>query len=62
MNPTMDVNDCDPAIPVLMAVAIRGFVTQPSPLTEAVPVRGPINPARGLQEHVPLHVVKSRAS
>ena len=62
LNPTMDVYACDPVMPVLLAVAMRGFMTQPSPLTLAVPVRGPREPARGDQAQMPLQAVRSRAS
>jgi hypothetical protein len=58
----MDVYACDPVMPVLPVVAMRGFITQPSPLTFAEPVRGPREPARGAQEHVPLQAARSRAS
>ena len=49
-------------MPVLPDDAMRGFMTQPSPLTEAVPVRGPREPARGFQEQMPLQDERSRAS
>ena len=62
LKPTMDVYACDPVMPVLPAVDMRGFMTQPSLPTEAVPVRGPRVPARGVQEQVPLQEVRSRAS
>ena len=42
----MDVYACDPVMPVLPVVAMRGSMTQPSPPTVAVPVRGPREPAR----------------
>ena len=58
----MDVYACEPVMPVLPDVAMRGLLTQPSPLREAVPVRGPREPARGVQEQVPLQAVRSRAS
>jgi hypothetical protein len=41
---------------------MRGLLTQPSPLTEAVPVRGLREPARGVQEQAPLQAMMSRAS
>jgi hypothetical protein len=62
MKPTIEVYACDPVMPVLLNVAMRGLLTQPSPLTVAVPVRGPREPARGVQEQVPLQAVRSRAS
>ena len=62
LKPTMDVYACDPVMPVLPVVDMRGFMTQPSLLMDAVPVRGPRVPARGVQEQVPVHEVKSRAS
>jgi len=49
-------------IPVFPAVIMRGFMTQPSPLTVPLPVRLPSVPARGIQEQEPLQVAKSRAS
>jgi hypothetical protein len=58
----MDVYACDPVMPVLPVVLMRGFMTQPSLLTDAVPVREPRVPARGVQEQEPLHEVTSRAS
>jgi hypothetical protein len=61
LKPTMDVYACDPVMPVLPVVDMRGFMTQPL-LMDAVPVRGPRVPARGLQEQVPLQEVRSRAS
>ena len=62
LKPTMDVYACEPVMPVLPDVAMRGLLTQPSPVREAVPVRGPREPARGVQEQVPLQAVRSRAS
>ena len=62
LKPAMDVYACDPVMPVLPVVDMRGSMTQPSLLTLAVPTRGPRVPARGVQEQVPLHEVKSRAS
>ena len=62
LKPTMDVYACDPVMPVLPVVDMRGFMTQPSLLMDAVPVRGPRVPARGVQEQVPLQEVRSRAS
>ena len=62
LKPTMDVYACEPVMPVLPVVDMRGFMTQPSLLTDAVPVRGPRVPARGGQEHVPVQEVTSRAS
>jgi hypothetical protein len=47
---------------VLFVEAMRILVTQPSPLTMAVPVRGPMKPARGVQEHMPMQAVISRES
>jgi hypothetical protein len=58
----MDVYACDPVMPVLPDVAMRGLLTQPSPLTVAVPVRASREPARGVQEQAPLQAVRSRAS
>jgi hypothetical protein len=65
LKPTMDVYACDPVMPVLPVVCdvlMRGSVIQPSLLMDAVPVRGPRVPARGVQEQAPLHEVRSRAS
>jgi hypothetical protein len=51
-----------PVLPVVCDVLMRGSVIQPSLLMDAVPVRGPRVPARGVQEQAPLHEVRSRAS
>jgi hypothetical protein len=62
LKPNMDVYACDPVMPVLPVVDMRGSMTQPSLLMDAVPMRAPRVPARGLQEQVPMQEIKSRAS